>query len=159
MRRKEKSSSQRKSQALNIEGRMDTENWLFNQLLSNHFFKQESTKNSKMSRQKKKKWWKTKHLHGLKIPPHRPLLIAKWRNDNFTVEKSGVVCPQKGSLEGCGCLPKVHNPNLIRRKRQTNPNSTKQVASTLLLLPKKEDKARLRNASRWKETTELAKCK
>lgn len=27
---------------------------LFNQLLSNHFFKQESTKNSKMSRQKEK---------------------------------------------------------------------------------------------------------
>ena len=54
MRRKEKSSSQKKSQALNVEGRMDTENWLFNQLLSNHFFKQESTKNSKISRQKKK---------------------------------------------------------------------------------------------------------
>lgn len=65
--------------------------------------------------------------------------------------------PQKGTLKGCGRLPKMHNPDLIRRRHQTNPNSAKQVANILLLLPQKEDEASLRNASRWKEATDLAK--
>ena len=51
---------------------MDTENWLFNQLLSNHFFKQESTKNSKMSRQKKKNDEKQSIYMVLKYLPTDP---------------------------------------------------------------------------------------
>ena len=51
---------------------MDTENWLFNQLLSNHFFKQESTKNSKMSRQKKKNDEKQNVYMVLKYLPTDP---------------------------------------------------------------------------------------